>query len=240
MKKLFTTAFALMLCASMASAQRIVDISVETINPPAGGTVTDQVPFDMDLKVTNTGPDDIKAGDSLVYFLVIGNQIQNRTEVLTTTSDIPNGSSESFTVKGITIQGNQGGTFNLCALVVLIQSSGVDTVRDNVAGGNNVGCNSITFKNPKGLEGMDEFQSSLYPNPVTGNTATVSFEASEVGEASVRIYDLAGKVVSEQTVDVFGGNQEVEIEAGNLKNGVYVYEIKMGNTVTRNKFSVNK
>lgn len=107
MKKLFTTAFALMLCATMASAQRIADITVEVVTPPTGGSVTDQVPFDMEVKVTNTGPDDIKAGDSLVYFLVIGSQIQNRTEILTKTSDIPNGSSETFTVKGISIQGNQ-------------------------------------------------------------------------------------------------------------------------------------
>lgn len=240
MKKLFTTAFALMLCASMASAQRLVDITVEVVNPPSGGTVTDQVPFDMDVKVTNTGPDDIKMGDSLVYFLVIGNQIQNKTEILTNSKDIPNGSSETFTVKDITIQGSQGGNFSLCALVVLIQRSGVDTVRDNVAGGNNVGCNNVVFANPKGLDGLDEFQSTIYPNPVTGDNAIISFEAAEVGEASVRVYDLAGKVVAQQNVSVFGGNQEVEIETANLKNGVYVYEIKMGETVTRNKFSVNR
>lgn len=240
MKKLFTTAFAIMLCASMASAQRVIDITVEVVSPPAGGTVTDQVPFDMEVKVTNTGPDDMKVGDSLVYFLVIGNQIQNKTELLTNNLSLFNGASQNFIVEDIVIQGNQGGTFSLCALVVLIQRTGVDTVRDNVAGGNNVGCNTVTFANPKGLDGLDEFQSTLYPNPVTGDKAIISFESPEVGEASVRVYDLAGKTVAQHSVNVFGGNQEVEIEAGNLKNGVYVYEIKMGETVTRNKFSVNR
>lgn len=125
-------------------------------------------------------------------------------------------------------------------MVVLIQRSGVDTVRDNVAGGNNVGCNTVTFKNPKGLNGVDEFQSTIYPNPVTGDKAIINFVATEAGEASVLVYDLAGKVVAQHALTVFGGNEEVEIEAGNLKNGVYVYEIQIGNTVTRNKFVVSK
>ncbi|MDX5319903.1 MAG: T9SS type A sorting domain-containing protein [Bacteroidota bacterium] len=240
MKKLLTTAFAFMLAASFATAQRLVDISVEVVTPAAGATVTDQVPFNMDVKVTNTGPDDIKAGDTLYYFLVIGSQIQNLSRVLTNTDDIPNGSSKTYTVENITIQGSQGGNFNLCALVVLLQRSGVDTVRDNVAGGNNVGCNSVTFANPKGLYDVDAFSSSIYPNPVNGDVATINFSTQEVGEANIRVFDVSGRLVSEQSLNVYGGNEEVRIETNEMKNGVYIYEIKVGETVTRNKFVVNR
>ena len=62
----------------------------------------------------------------------------------------------------------------------------------------------------------------LYPNPVKGRLH-VNYELTETSNASLKIYDLIGKVVAQQQLDV--ANTETTISTSDLANGLYIVSI---------------
>ncbi len=81
-----------------------------------------------------------------------------------------------------------------------------------------------------GSVGVQEGQSknlvSLYPNPAT-NTFTISIKstnAAAVSERSFSLYDLVGKEVARENFP--SGKSELVFSKGDLKSGVYLYEVR--------------
>src|SRR6266542_5584420 len=89
------------------------------------------------------------------------------------------------------------------------------------------GNNTITNVQTQG-----ELQDKLtaFPNPFT-NRVTLSFSVIQPGPASLRIYDINGKLVSTVFNGVAGKGviQQVNLEAGNLPAGVYISRLQTVN-----------
>lgn len=72
-----------------------------------------------------------------------------------------------------------------------------------------------------GTQGQSINNFMIYPNPSQGDIYIISKE--NMGDSTVTVYDMNGRVVFNQ--DVFM-NGTVNIQAGNLKTGIYILEIK--------------
>ncbi|HIP35587.1 MAG TPA: T9SS type A sorting domain-containing protein, partial [Crocinitomix sp.] len=74
---------------------------------------------------------------------------------------------------------------------------------------------------------------AAYPNPAV-NTITVPF-GNVTGNATITVVDIAGKVVSTQTVNLTGGN--VTLDVSDLESGMYSFNVVYANG-TKGQFKV--
>lgn len=80
-------------------------------------------------------------------------------------------------------------------------------------------------------------QISLYPNPATDMAyASVQMEGSQ--EVSMTITDITGKVVAQRNYGTLSGAQLFPISTTEFAKGVYMVEIRTGETVTTTKLIV--
>jgi sugar lactone lactonase YvrE len=67
---------------------------------------------------------------------------------------------------------------------------------------------------------------ALYPNPVATNQVYVSFNSKESGRYTIQLVDLAGKVISENKVQIGIGGQVVPVAVNNgLARGPYMLKV---------------
>jgi hypothetical protein len=72
---------------------------------------------------------------------------------------------------------------------------------------------------------------SAYPNPF-GNTYRVSFDAVNAGTVNLKMVDLQGKVVAEQTTEAIKGSNEVTFEKlDQLQTGIYFVKVTIGGEI---------
>lgn len=71
---------------------------------------------------------------------------------------------------------------------------------------------------------------SVYPNP---STESVNFRFDASNEATISLFDLAGKEVSTKTETA----QVINVNTENLNSGIYMYQVKVGNNVTTGKIT---
>lgn len=64
----------------------------------------------------------------------------------------------------------------------------------------------------------------IYPNPVTGSFVQLS-TLNFVGNASIEIYDLQGRMVSSQRIQNINSSERVFVDVSNLSNGTYVVRV---------------
>lgn len=70
------------------------------------------------------------------------------------------------------------------------------------------------------------------PNPFSSRTS-IEFNAGRAGMARLRVFDLVGEQVWDQSVQTRSGANKVVFESGDLPAGVYLYKIESGsNTYT--------
>jgi len=79
----------------------------------------------------------------------------------------------------------------------------------------------------------------VYPNPVN-TTAIVTFENLVALETTIEVTNLVGQVVVNEFLGNVVGSQYVEINASDLTAGVYLVNIKTGNTITTKRIVVAK
>ncbi|MFK5878804.1 MAG: T9SS type A sorting domain-containing protein [Flavobacteriaceae bacterium] len=72
---------------------------------------------------------------------------------------------------------------------------------------------------------------SIYPNPVN-DILTINLSNSLSSEASIKIYDLLGKLILVEEIN----NQKNQINISKLKNGNYFIKIETENTTTTKQF----
>jgi hypothetical protein len=224
------------------NAQRTVDIEVSLSSPANGDPIRAGKPFDMTFTIKNNGPDIIKSTDTLATFLVLGNTIQTNTgSAALAGKDIAKDSSITITRTGFNVSGGSSGNLQVCALAVLVQRSGADTVIDNTTGGNNVSCATAAYSVGLGEElNSNKLSASSYPNPVS-NEGTITYTLVNAENVSVKIFDMAGRMVA----NVFEGKQDageqaVKFDASNLESGIYFYQLNAGEVSVTNKVIVKK
>ncbi len=79
-----------------------------------------------------------------------------------------------------------------------------------------------------------------YPNPFNPNT-TISFALNEPGKVELVVYDLLGRKIQELINDNYSsGIYKISFSANTLSTGVYVYQLKTGNTIITKKLTLIK
>ncbi|MBK6484946.1 MAG: T9SS type A sorting domain-containing protein [Chitinophagaceae bacterium] len=78
----------------------------------------------------------------------------------------------------------------------------------------------------------------VYPNPFS-NSATISFSLPEASNVTIALYDIAGRKL--QTIldqNLAAGNQEIVFQRGQLSSGLYLLQVKLGDTMEVRKLVV--
>ena len=81
---------------------------------------------------------------------------------------------------------------------------------------------------------------AAYPNPVT-EESTISFNLEAPGHARLRLFDLTGREVS-ALVEGFlpAGSYRHGFNAGDLPNGVYIYQLQVDEAMASRQLVVLK
>jgi hypothetical protein len=77
----------------------------------------------------------------------------------------------------------------------------------------------------------------IYPNPAHSN-ATISVDLKEKGKVSVNVYNTVGQLVSSSAFDGQFGVNKTDLSLENLSAGLYIVNVKVGNTVSTKKLIV--
>ncbi len=75
---------------------------------------------------------------------------------------------------------------------------------------------------------------TLFPNPVLDNL-TVDFYTSENGQADINIYNLDGKLMKRESIRGVEGQNQQQLNVGDLHTGLYIYTIKVDGVMHRGK-----
>jgi hypothetical protein len=82
------------------------------------------------------------------------------------------------------------------------------------------------YSNIAAVKGYDTHSFFVYPNPALSNV-TINFLAKEQGEAIVKIYDAAGKLVAQETIGIGKGTNQKSINVSRLVRGSYTVQLKV-------------
>lgn len=239
MKKSLLFSVALLL-ATFVYSQRVVDIGISMTSPNTSSTLRTGQPFNVNITVTNNGPDVIKTTDTFVYFMGVGTTIYTQTATrVPITANIPSGGTANYTVTNLTLTGASGGQVTLCSYLILYNGIVPDSVYDMNIDGNNRSCANMNFSGAGvGSITASKFTSTAYPNPVS-DVLNIEFVASKSTASSIEIYDMQGRTV--QTINngiIEAGNQTVSVDVASLSKGVYFYKVINGTEISMNKFIV--
>lgn len=79
-----------------------------------------------------------------------------------------------------------------------------------------------------------------YPNPFNPTTR-ISYTLADAGFATVRVYDMLGRVVATLVnQDMPAGTHSINFDASALSSGIYMYELSSGNVRLTNKMTLVK
>lgn len=80
---------------------------------------------------------------------------------------------------------------------------------------------------------------ALYPNPVSNGNVTVVYDLEEsVNQATVKVYDVMGKLVYQQKSSNSSGLNKHKIDLNNIKAGAYIVVLEFDNTQLHKKLIV--
>ena len=108
----------------------------------------------------------------------------------------------------------------------------------NSAYGNNLWLDNFWINTAAlGEEEIQAAQAKLYPNPAR-DAVKVSLQVSEAGEALVEVINLNGQTVIARSTSVEAGMQSIDLQVGDLANGVYTVKIALNDRVETLRFTV--
>jgi hypothetical protein len=77
-------------------------------------------------------------------------------------------------------------------------------------------------------QGCDKpIETFCFPNPASGNNATILCNLCESGQASIRIYNTAAELVETYTFQGSTGVNNFSVNIGGLSHGIYYYIVKV-------------
>ncbi len=102
-------------------------------------------------------------------------------------------------------------------------------------------CTPFTFitTSSTGIDENNFEQLALYPNPARDNLF-LRINSNGAGTVHIILFDLLGKKVLEQDVDLTSGQNIKEISLDNVKEGIYIARITTGSNTTNQKIVVRK
>ncbi len=142
-------------------------------------------------------------------------------------------------------QGPASGPSQWCDSIWAKNSS--NTVVADPVMSNNKLCNTIYILNtPTSVadklgssKGSATAKLNLYPNPAS---SSVSFDyySNSYKEATMIVTDITGRKVYQENLGNVNGAQKATIDVNNFSNGLYIVELRVGNTKQVGKFSIQK
>jgi len=92
------------------------------------------------------------------------------------------------------------------------------------------------------LDGGNNNQSmswQVYPNPNQGNF-TINVSTPESGTAAIKMFDLNGKVVFENNVNLESGNNDIPVEVSTSRtSGIYLVQMQFGGHVSSTRILID-
>ncbi len=257
MKKTLTL-LALVLITFGAFAQRDADLKLDTIYSPnqVQSTPNDQTVFDMELGITNFGPDIMTTGDSILWsfmpYQVVVNNGQAQLQALLNnplvgidilTEDFAVNSeyklTASFTINGTIFQ-----SFNAAGIAEIIPLNRPNLLRDTGASretnraiklfpwlhqnGSSVSVSNVSY----------DGNIKAYPNPST-STLNVALVYANVAASTVELYDLSGKLVYTSPMASSFGEGTHRMDVSSFQNGLYILKVNNGETTSTTKVSIS-
>lgn len=238
MKRIYFIVAVMLFTALTGFAQRSYDTAIELIEPATGYTIVADATFNVKFKVTNNGPDDILAGDTLIWgVLVEGNLISQDGLVLT--ADIASGSDFVHTFPYGLTDGSSATGLNFCVLA-FVMNAGNAVESDST---NQFGCQIVDYSTAVSIGGSIKEASdevSVYPNPAS-DVLNIEYTLVKESAVNVRIYDLTGKVVKVMNLGTEASGRTVStIDVGDLPEGIYLCEVNAGDSIIQKKVIITK
>ena len=82
-------------------------------------------------------------------------------------------------------------------------------------------------------------QVSMYPNPVSGETAMISFELNNEASVSYQVFDITGRMVKNEIIgNLSEGTHEAIVSVNGLSKGSYILRLNAGGQTSVAKFMV--
>lgn len=245
MKKLFTL-IAFIGFAFGANAQRHVNLATRAVALWDADTVYhsgDKFPFKV--LITNFGPDSLRTSDTVFV------QVAANADTVWATLQMGSlalGAGQSVIVSdtnltdpAIVIHTWHGYASDslktFCARQILqnrTQNPIDDTIANNTVCGTNMILVDVHNLNAA-INGL-----KIYPNPAQ---SYINFDLTlnKSGNTSIRIMDVTGRIVlNEDKGKLTAGNHKLSLNIADLSNGVYIYQVMVGDEITNGRFSIAK
>ncbi|MBS1773399.1 MAG: T9SS type A sorting domain-containing protein [Bacteroidetes bacterium] len=244
MKRIYLLLILSMATAASSFAQRNCDLTItahgigttttthsiatgEKILADAGGTSK----YYFTFTIKNTGPDSLKAGDSLlirsaygtnyIFGFPTGQSLKKDSSI----SIYPSSGAVTLTPSSSVTSSSTNSSYQWCDSIWTKIPAANGTVTDPV--GNNKLCTSVvlTFW----VTGINTVTNNadgfiLYPNPASGKL-NVKFDFGASSKTQVVMRDVTGKVVLQKDMGTLSGNQEFSLDVSNLAQGMYTAEL---------------
>lgn len=257
MKRIYSTLTLVGLLATGAYAQRQCDIEAVLVTPAEGTTLPCTGNFPIKYLFINHGPDAILATDTLVgldpeiedpengYFTYSGEAVAVGDTLIgydaatsrALTGALINNAGDAFVVAPFA-----DGNYNYFAMFLGFLAD-TTVIKDPVPS-NNLSMHNITINCggtgiADAVGGLDRTSLFAYPNPANDK---VSFKYSfKAGNASVRITDIAGRVVMTQDLGKqTAGERTMTVDVSSLTNGMYYLELVMDDKRAISKLAIKR
>jgi len=249
MKKIYTLLAFAFLCitravASPDTADLVVMHSVQTndtvfIDSPSAPN------FYVMYRFTNLGPDTLSTTDTLF----MNTPYANYYFTLASVGGIGVGDTINFVDTVNFVSGPANGPLPWCDSIWAKHNNNTVITDPNIQ--NNKTCNNVIVHHITHATGINEKlvaapkykgqpTLALYPNPAT-STFSFDYEFPIYGtDATVYVVDLAGRVVTQQSLGKVNGAQKVSVDVNALSSGTYFVELRANNVRSVGKLSIQK
>jgi hypothetical protein len=126
----------------------------------------------------------------------------------------------------VSFQFPQTDSFQVC--LIAYNSCGTDTI-----------CQMVWAENISVEQFAQQMQLDIFPNPNNGRF-TLSFVQDYIGDVTIDLLDLSGKLISREHHPKFNGKYHRDLERVNLAGGSYLLRISTANGVTTRRVVINK
>jgi hypothetical protein len=88
---------------------------------------------------------------------------------------------------------------------------------------------------------LNNIEFTISPNPSNGIfTITSGIQSNNSGEAIMKIYSIAGELISEKIIEISNGYFSEEINGSDLSNGIYLITVQSSASVYTDRIVINK
>lgn len=114
--------------------------------------------------------------------------------------------------------------------------------------GNNKTCKTVYIKNNTlgigsqpivGSSASNGKMLNVYPNPAT-NLISLDYYSNNINDACIMVSDIMGRKVYQKNLGAVSGAQKVDVDVNNFSNGIYIVELRVGESKQVGRFVIQK